>query len=273
VENPIVFGGEGLFFYKMLPFLKKGTRTIELCHLDTWFPFTIGRIDFITVRAFSSISLKEKAAALIRANHLPDTYAERLVFIENKIDIPSYTETHNEKLEVVFIGRGAPQKRVPLVAAIAEKMQQDNAPVHFSFVGDVDKVIDVAKYPYCTFYGNINNDEKMKSIYRQSDVLILTSAYEGLPLVVMQMMVYGKVVLSTAINAIPDYIRHMENGLLIYATDETEIVTEGAALLQLLVKEPQLKTTLGLRSREIGQEKFNGDLFCRKYRELFFPTA
>lgn len=107
----------------------------------------------------------------------------------------------------------------------------------------------------------------MREIYQQSDVLILTSASEGLPVVVMQMMAYGKVVLSTAVNAIPDYIVHMDNGLLIHAVHEKDIVEEGVALLELLVDDPLLKTRLGQRSRQLAIEKFSGKVFCRLYRE------
>lgn len=270
-ESPVVFGGEGLFFYKIIPHLKKGIPCIELCHLDTWMPYTIGFIDLITERAFSSIKLKQDVEQQYRQNHLPERYFRRLHFIENKIDIPPYEETHNDQLEVVFIGRGSPQKRVPLVAAIAQKLHALNAPVHFSFVGDVDQVINIQEFPYCKFYGNVRDEALMRRIYQQSDVLILTSAFEGLPLVVMQMMAHAKVVLSTAVNAIPDYIFHMESGLLIRATAENEIVDQGAELLQLLIKEPGLKTQLGKRSREIAIEKFSGEVFCRQYRALLFP--
>lgn len=273
VENPVVFGGEGIYFYKIIPHLRKGTRCIELCHLDTWLPYSIGFIDLITCRVFSSISLKKAVEAQYRRNHLPESYFNRLFFVENKIDIPPYKQINNEKLEVVFIGRGAPQKRVPLTAAIAERMHALSAPAHFSFVGDVEAVIDVKKYPYCTFYGNVRDAALMNKIYQNSDVLILTSAYEGLPLVVMQMMAHAKIVLSTAVNAIPDYVRHMENGLLITAIDEAGIVDEGVALLQLLIKEPALKVTLGKRSREIAIEKFSGEVFCKQYRQLLFPEA
>jgi glycosyltransferase involved in cell wall biosynthesis len=108
----------------------------------------------------------------------------------------------------------------------------------------------------------------MQSIYRQSDVLILTSAYEGLPLVVMYMMAYGKVILSTAVNGIPDYITHLDNGLLIYSTEEDKIVAEGAELLKQLIANPAMKKKMGLRSRELAEQKFGGELFCREYRSI-----
>jgi glycosyltransferase involved in cell wall biosynthesis len=267
-EDPVVFGGESLFFYKMVPHLKKSVPCIELCHLDTWLPYSIGFIDRITLRICSTLKLKEEISAQYRSEGLDKSYYERLRFIENKIDIPEYEEIRNDQLEVVYIGRGAPQKRVHLIAAIAAKMHSMGAPVHFSFVGDVSAIVDPAKFPFCTFYGNVNDEALMQRIYRTSDTLILTSAYEGLPLVVMYMMAYGKTVLSTAVNGIPDYIAHGVNGLLIYATDEDEIIGEGVELLLSLAADPALRVRLGKRSREIAIQKFGGEAFCGEYRKI-----
>ena len=36
-----------------------------------------------------------------------------------------------------------------------KKCYNKQLPVHFNFVGDVDKIIDPADYAYCSFYGNI----------------------------------------------------------------------------------------------------------------------
>lgn len=271
-NNPVVFGGECLFFYKVIPHLRKEIPRIELCHLPTWLPYSIGLIDQISLRVCSTLKLVETIREQYRDNQVEPAYFDRLHFIENKIDIPEFKPAKNPTLEVVFVGRGAPQKRVYLIAGIAAKMHDLGLPVHFSFVGDVEKVIDPAAYPYCQFYGNVNNDELMKQIYSQSDVLILTSAYEGLPLVVMHMMAYGRVILSTAVNSIPDYISHMENGLLIRATEEGQIIDEGVELLKLLINDPSLIITLGQRSREVAQLKFGGELFCREYGKILVPS-
>jgi len=271
-KDPVVFGGESLFFYKVIPHLRRDIPCIELCHLPTWFPYSIGLIDRMTLRICSTLKLKEAITQQYDSEHIQRKYYDRLNFIENKIDIPPYEEIRHEKLEVLFVGRGAPQKRVHLIAAIAGEMDSLQLPVHFSFVGDVEKVIDPQRYPFCTFYGNIDSEAKMQELYRQSDVLILTSAYEGLPLVMMQMMAHGRPILSTAVNSIPDYITHLENGLLIRSTDETAIVAEGVALLRLLIEEPGLKTTLGKRSREIATQKFGGHAFCREYRKILLTA-
>ena len=267
-NKAVVFGGETIYFYKVIPHLKNEVHCVELSHLDTWLPYSIGFIDRIDLRIFSTEKLKQKAAAQYLRNKLPARYYEKLFFTDNAIDIPAYQLITNELLQVYFIGRGAPQKRVHLTAAIAKQVHQLSLPVRFNFVGDVDKIINPADYPFCNFFGNISDQAKMKAIYEEADVLIMTSAFEGLPIVVMQMMAHGKVVISTAVNAIPDYIHHMENGLLISATEEKEIVKEGVSYISMLAENAALRLKLGKRSREIAVEKFSREHFCRLYRQL-----
>jgi glycosyltransferase involved in cell wall biosynthesis len=269
-DNAVVFGGECLYFYKILPHLKKRVTRVELCHLDTWLPYSIGFIDLINERIFSTLKLKEKVADQYQHKKVDQKFYDHLHFIENRIDIPAYKEPGNKNLEVIFVGRGSPQKRVHLIAAIAKEMHEKNYPAHFSFIGNVEDEISVNDFHYCQFYGNVQEEEKLNSIYQNADVLILTSSYEGLPIVVMQMMAYGKVVLSTAVNAIPDYIVHMQNGLLINSTEENEIVNEGVSLLKLLIGDPSLKNELGKKSREIARQKFDGQIFCEQYNKFLF---
>jgi glycosyltransferase involved in cell wall biosynthesis len=136
-QGAFVLGGECIFFYKIIPHINKRIRRVEICHLDTWLNYSIGFIDMIDLRIFSTQKLKENVEAQYRANLLKNHYFDKLLFIENAIDIPPYKVIENKELQVVFIGRGSPQKRVHLVAAIAEGLHKSGFPVHFSFVGDV----------------------------------------------------------------------------------------------------------------------------------------
>jgi glycosyltransferase involved in cell wall biosynthesis len=102
-----------------------------------------------------------------------------------------------------------------------------------------------------------------------SDVLLLTSAYEGLPIVIMDMMARGKIVISTAVDGIPDYITHLENGLLITETNETKIIQQGIELLRLLVNKPELKREIGRKSYQYAVKHFSGETFCESYRKIF----
>lgn len=273
VKDPVVFGGESIFFLKMLPHLKNSARCIELNHLDSWLPYSIRFADRLSKRVFSTRYLLDKVVKQYEANKLPSSFFDRLMFVENSIEIPTVDKTRNREMQVFFIGRGAPQKRVHLVAAIARECHREKLPVHFHFVGNVEEQVAPDSLPYCTFWGNVSDPAEMNRAYQTADVLLLTSSFEGLPIVVMQMMAHAKVVVSTTVGAIPDYIHHMENGLLIDAVEEQEIVAEGVRYLKILAGDRVLWEKLGERSRDIAKKKFNAVTFCATYRKLFGFTG
>jgi glycosyltransferase involved in cell wall biosynthesis len=267
-DNPVVFGGESIFFYKVIPHIRKDIRCVELTHVDVWMPYTIGFIDRIDARVFSTKKGMENVKQQYIQNQLPEHYSERLFFIDNAVDIPEAINTVNEKMEVFFIGRGSAQKRIHLVAAIAKAIHQKGLPVHFNFVGDVDKMIDPLLYPFCSFYGTITDETTMNEIYRKADVLLLTSSFEGLPVVIMQMMAYGKLVISTAVSGIPDYIFHQQNGLLLYAKEEEGIIAEGIQQIEWLLNEPTKRAALGIQARNDAISQFSRQSFERNYRRI-----
>ena len=270
-NKPVIIGGESLFFYKVVPFIKKDAVRVDICHLNTWFNYSQGLIKFLDARVFSTQKIKRDAEHLYKENNLPAKYFSRLHFIDNKVDIPLLVKVNSDSLSVLYVGRGAPQKRVYLIAAIAKKMHELNMHVHFSFVGDVEKVFNTADYPYCTFYGNIYDKTRMEEIYNESDVLLLTSAYEGLPIAVMQMMAHGKVVVSTAVDSIPDYITNGENGFLLNNDDdEKKIIEEGVSVLSKLSEDKELTENIGKRSRLYAEQHFSGETFCKEYSKILF---
>ncbi len=267
-EKPVVFGGESLYFYKVIPHIKKSAKVVELCHLNTWFNYSQAFIDLIDARVFSTQKIKRDVEALYKKYNLPASYFDRLFFIDNSIDIPPYRAVHNDILQVLYVGRGAPQKRVHLLAKIVQKASELNLPIHFSFVGDVQEYFKGISLPSLSLLGEISDRKILEDIYWKSDVLILTSKYEGLPIVVMEMMARGKSVLSTAIDSIPDYISHLENGLLISSIDEEKIVDEAISLLELLVSNPELKRKIGEQAYHYASNKFSWEHFKEFYLTL-----
>ncbi len=267
-DKPVVFGGESIFFYKVIPHIRKDIRCVELTHVDVWIPYTISFIDRIDARVFSTRKGMQKVAEQYQQNKLDEHYTERLFFVDNAVDMPAVKPTSNERIEVFFIGRGSTQKRIHLVAAIATSLHEQQLPVHFNFVGDVDKMIDPSSLPFCTFYGTVKEEAAMQEIYQKADVLLLTSAFEGLPVVVMQMMAYGKVVVSTAVSGIPDYIFHRQNGLLLSAEDEADIIRQGTDELLWLLAEPHQRALLGAAAMKDAMRLFSREAFNQHYRKL-----
>ena len=135
----------------------------------------------------------------------------------------------------------------------------------------MDQVFKTTDYPYCTFYGNVRDRKQMETIYQKSDVLLLTSAFEGLPIAIMEMMAYSKVVVSTAVDGIPDYITSGENGFLLENhPDEDKIIEDGIAVLTKLSANRILVETIGHNSRMYAEKNFSEKVFRERYEEVLF---
>lgn len=79
-------------------------------------------------------------------------------------------------------------------------------------------------------FGDGHSWEKMPSIYRGADVVVLTSSYESLGLALMEAMACRKPVVGSNIPAIAEYITSGTNGILIEPRNP-ESIAEGIDLL------------------------------------------
>ena len=87
--------------------------------------------------------------------------------------------------------------------------------------------------PQVTLLGHVPR-EQIDSHYRQADVIVLTSRSEGLPLVLMEAMARGGIVLAPAITGIPEIVIPGKTGFL-YAPGEMEDFVTRVLFLQKLV--------------------------------------
>lgn len=85
-----------------------------------------------------------------------------------------------------------------------------------------------------TLLGHVE-PQQMDSLYRRADVVVLTSRSEGIPLVLMEAMARGKIVLAPAITGIPELVMHGETGFL-YRPREIEDFVGNILLIQQLIR-------------------------------------
>jgi len=87
------------------------------------------------------------------------------------------------------------------------------------------------------------------AILAATDVLCISSNYEGTPLVLFEAMAAGKAVVSTAVDGCAEVIEEGLTGLLVPARDPEAL---GDALIRVLV-DPSFRRTLGDASREASR--------------------
>lgn len=102
----------------------------------------------------------------------------------------------------------------------------------------------------------------------QSDVLLLPSRLEGLPVAILEAMASGVAVITTPVGAIPDAITDGETGLLTPVGDATAL---SAAIIRLL-DDQTLRTRLAAAARRRFEEQFTiertADHLAKLYRRL-----
>jgi glycosyltransferase involved in cell wall biosynthesis len=77
--------------------------------------------------------------------------------------------------------------------------------------------------------------KQMDSLYRRADVVVLTSRSEGIPLVLMEAMARGKIVLAPAITGIPELVIPGKTGFL-YAPGALEDLVARILFLHILMR-------------------------------------
>src|ERR1700685_2504528 len=78
--------------------------------------------------------------------------------------------------------------------------------------------------------------EQMDSLYGRADVLVLTSRSEGIPLVLMEAMARGKIVLAPAITGIPELVIASKTGFLYESGSVDEFVDRLEFIRSLMIR-------------------------------------
>ena len=140
-----------------------------------------------------------------------------------------------EVVKVGFVGRISPPKKPVRFVETAALLAKDMSNVHFVIVGDGElrtemeqKVKAVNLGSKFTFLGFLPDPAKEM---RKLDVLLLTSDYEGTPMVLLEAMSYGVPVVSTRVGGIPLVIENWKDGVLTHDFEPSSIAKDVVALL------------------------------------------
>jgi len=270
----VVFSGQCNFGYKLFPHLKKEVPKVELIHVAekkfSWITFPY--IGFIDKRVMIADTVVEKAKDYYRKIGVPAVYEDRICKIMNRTDIPETVpdREYAGRIKIYYAGRGGYPKRIYLLAAIARKCHELSLPVEFQFAGNFEDELPGDIRSYTHFLGQKEGGQQMNELHREMDVLIMTSASEAFPMVIMEAMAHGVVVISTAVGGIPEHIRDGENGLLIRATQEDALVEEAVVKIKMVCEDRESLSSISKNARLYAAAHFSTAVFCKAYREVLF---
>lgn len=270
--KPVVFNGQCNFAYKLSPHLRSDIRQVELLHLKCNFSYIrLPFLPFYDATVMISHDAINEHLAIYRRFSVPASYDARLHLIINGVDLPEDTSSQAPEgvLSVLFSGRGTRQKRPELVAMTAKLLSERGHAISISMLGPVESAIPAGLRQYVRLFGETGDAKEIDLIYRSHQVILLTSAWEGFPMVVMEAMARGLAVVSTDVGDTPYHVKHMENGLLTdhTLTDEA-LVAQTADYLGLLAADPALLAQMRIANIAYAKAHFGTARFTAAYRQL-----
>lgn len=148
--------------------------------------------------------------------------------IYNGIDLEKCIQKKNTKINesatVLHIGRFAPQKNhMMMVEAFAEVVKKYPT-CELELIGDGDlvesvrqRVVELAIEKNVRFIGLLDT---VYTKMAESDIFILPSNYEGMPITLIEAMATGLPIVATAVGGVPDMIEDGKSGLLVDVSKE-----------------------------------------------------
>lgn len=131
---------------------------------------------------------------------------------------------------IIYVGRLAGEKNIPLAVKAYEKIQQIQDDVKFVFVGDGPERAKIEKtHPQFIFAG-MQRGEDLARHYASGDVFIFPSTTETFGNVVTEAMASGLVVLAYDYAAPGKYITSGQNGWIVPFDDNAQFLEESTKI-------------------------------------------
>lgn len=177
-------------------------------------------------------------------------------------DKPDMGVPHGSQV-VTMISCLKPQKAPLDFVKVAELVLKKVPAAHFVLVGDGElrgPVLEEAEKAGISLNFHLLGWRRdVREIIHSSDVMVLTSLWEGLPRVVLMAMAAGKPVVATAVDGTPEAVRDGVNGFLARPHDIGRMSDNVA----LLLKDEAMRKEMGERGRETAGEFDEGRMLSQ----------
>ncbi len=202
--------------------------------------------------------------------HYPDAQLQRIYNPAGELHHLERKERLSPKVQFLFLGYISERKGCyDLINAADElRKQYPNFHVTIGGNGETQKIIELIREKKLedtvSFVGWVSGPEKEQLLYN-SDVYLLPSKNEGLPVSILEAMANGMPVISTPVGGIPEMIEDGLSGFLIEAGNIAALVEK----MKFFIERKEMIESMGKRSQELIHEKFSSEVIQRELQKLY----
>lgn len=176
-----------------------------------------------------------------------------------------------KKIRLISVGRLSPEKgQTGLLQAFAS-VASERDDVELVLVGDGPDSLELRSTAErlgldrkVTFAGRLGEQDTLGEIAR-SDILVLSSFMEGLPVVLMEAMGVGTTVIASRVAGIPELVQDGETGVLFTPTDWDEL----AGCIRSVAQNTELRERLAINGRSRVAMEFDIRTSAKQLLQLF----
>lgn len=187
--------------------------------------------------------------------------------VYNPVEIKKIFERRKSDIvNFVNVARFSSVKNHKLLLAAFKKVLATSSNCRLSLAGDgpllqecIDYVKELQIDNNVRFLGNVTD---VDSLLQESDVFVLSSDSEALPISILEAMAHGLPIISTAVGGVPDIVH--DNGLLVPKGNAEAL----SLAMQKMAESCQLRDECGKKSYETVQ-KFKVDNIVNEYEKLY----
>lgn len=173
--------------------------------------------------------------------------------------------------ELISVGRLADVKGYPLLLEAVVLLVAEGRHVRLRLVGDgpdsrqlQERARRLGIADRVIFDGWKNQDE-LRQLYAASDLCVLSSFAEGVPVILMEAMATGVPCVAPRITGIPELIRDGVEGLLVTPANVADL----ASAIGSLMDNPELRRQMATRSRQRIADRYELGKNVRQLSNLF----
>ena len=176
-----------------------------------------------------------------------------------------------DRFELLCAGRLAPEKAQRVLLAALESLAPEHRDFRLHLAGDgpdrpaLEREVAARGLAQRVVFEGWLDQERLRSLYRSTDILVLPSFAEGLPVVLMEAMAMEIPCVATQIAGIPELIQSGQNGLLVPPSDHREL----ARAIACLMDDAELRRRLGRAARERVLREYDLTANISRLAEVF----
>lgn len=188
--------------------------------------------------------------------------------IYNPVDVDKFYKNSEkyEGISLITAGRLSKEKNQKLLIDAVKILSQEYQNFSLRILGDGPLRDELMAYvqnneldKIVHFEGNVSHVE---DYFSKSDIFVLTSSYEGLPLVILEAMAAQLPIVSTNVGGIKDIVTN--NGILVNSGNVNDLVNA----LKKLIEDKSLRKKLGDNSLK-NVQKYDSGIIANQYIELY----